>query len=84
MPGIISGTLTVRRNTFEVLPVHLLAYPIGIPLEMGANIVRVSVSDASLDGATQITVTRVVDVTVPEVHSVEPNFRDSATGSDPF
>ncbi len=72
MPGIISGKLTVRWNTFKVLPAYLLTYPIGIPLDMGANMVRVSASDASLDGATQITVTRVPDVTVPEVHSVEP------------
>jgi hypothetical protein len=48
------------------------AYPAGIPLEMGANLIRVSVDDSNTRGSNEITVTRAVDTTPPAVYSVDP------------
>ncbi|MGW8194715.1 MAG: Ig-like domain-containing protein [Desulforhopalus sp.] len=48
------------------------SYPAGIPLEMGANSIRVSVDDADNSGINEITVVRVTDVTPPSVYEVDP------------
>lgn len=48
------------------------SYPSGIPLQMGANSIRVSVEDADHIGSSDITVTRVVDTTPPSVFAVDP------------
>ncbi len=48
------------------------AYPAGIPLEMGANLIRVSVDDSNTRGSNEITVTRVADTTPPAVYKVDP------------
>jgi hypothetical protein len=48
------------------------SYVAGIPLEVGANAIRISVSDSNNSGTSEITVTRVTDVTPPSVHSVDP------------
>jgi len=44
----------------------------GIPLEMGSNLIRVTTSNSGLIGNAEITITRVVDVTPPTVHHVDP------------
>lgn len=46
--------------------------PAGIALDMGPNTIRVSVSESGRSRAAEITVTRVIDVTPPTVHSVDP------------
>ncbi len=48
------------------------SYPAGIPLEMGANSIRVSVDDADNSGIDEITVVRVTDVTPPSMYKVDP------------
>jgi hypothetical protein len=48
------------------------SYSAGIPLEMGANSIRVSVDDADNSGINEITVVRVTDVTPPSMYKVDP------------
>jgi len=71
--GSLFGLSNIFWNTFSVKQTEFFqANPAGIPLEMGTNTIRVSAEDSARIGATEITVTRVVDVTPPTVHSVYP------------
>jgi len=63
----------VGWSTYDVTGVTIgYADPKGIPLEMGSNTIQVTATNSGLIGEAKITVTRVVDVTPPTVHSVEP------------
>jgi hypothetical protein len=64
---------SVGWSTYDVTGVTIgYADPKGIPLEMGSNRVQVTTTNSGLNGNAEITITRVVDVTPPTVHSVDP------------
>jgi len=71
--GLHEG-LVVRWNTHNARNVSagLLAYPTGIPLEIGPNTIRVSAAHLGISGNAEIIITRVVDVVPPNVLSVNP------------
>ena len=48
------------------------ADPKGVPLEMGSNTIQINTGNSGLRGNAQSPITRVVDVTPPPVHSVDP------------
>ncbi len=59
----------VRWSTYNFFTVSIGK---GIPLEMGSNLIRVTTWNSGLSGNAEITITRVVDVTPPTVHHVDP------------
>jgi hypothetical protein len=64
---------SVAWSTYDVTGVTIgYADPNGIPLKMGSNRVQVTTTNSGLNGDAEITITRVVDVTPPTVHSVNP------------
>lgn len=71
LPGLPNDP--VRWTTYDSAGVTIgYADPKGVPLEMGSNTIQITTSNSGLNGNAKITITRVVDVTPPTVHHVDP------------
>lgn len=63
---------TVNWSSHKFRHASLPQYLEGIPLKLGENVIRISAHDSGLRGMAEIKVTRVADITLPAVHSVDP------------
>ena len=69
----------VAWSSYKVLPAYAQVYLTGIPLRMGSNEIQVTAGGFNSPGNARLTVTRVMDITPPVVHSVFPE--PGGTGS---
>ena len=62
----------LRWRSYDSFDFNNTAIETGIPLNMGPNRIEVTTTNSGLIGSTQVTVTRVLDVTPPTVFRVDP------------
>jgi hypothetical protein len=72
VPSFPEPLVNVSWDTYDFVGVTIGADPNGIPLELGLNTIQISASNFGSNGNATITITRVVDVTPPTVHHVDP------------